>query len=108
MSTTDRGSCAPRPVSQPQLTCPAAVAGRWPGRHWPATLSVLGRIRPVATVNFSADLLVDPLSVAADEALLHHGTASGAHAGFTSEQRRLWTADGRLAVDNLQSTVLIA
>ena len=95
-------------MSQPQLTCPAAVGGRWPGRHWPATLSVLDRIRPVATVNFSANLLVDPVSVAADEALLHHGTASGAHTGFISEQHRLWAADGRLAIDNLQSIVLIA
>lgn len=74
---------------------------------WPTTLTVLDRIRPVATVSFAANLLVDPAAVPPDEPLLHHGTGSGAHGGFSSEQRRLWTADGRLAVDNLQSMVLI-
>lgn len=74
---------------------------------WPTTLTVLDRIRPVATVAFSANLLVDPATVPPDEPLLHHGTGSGAHEGFSSEQRRLWTSDGRLAVDNLESMVLI-
>lgn len=74
---------------------------------WPATVVALERFRPVATINFSANLTVDPGSVPAAEPLLHHGFASGAHDGFTSEQRRLWAADGRLVVDNLQSIVII-
>ena len=74
---------------------------------WPATIVSLNRFRPLATVNFSANLMVDPTSIEADEPLLHHGFASGADAGFTSEQRRLWTGDGRLVVDNLQSIALI-
>ncbi len=80
----------------------ALVDGWWPGMIVP-----LDRFRPVATVNFSANLLVDPDSVPADEWLLHDGFVSGAHDGFVSEQRRLWSADGRLVVDNLQSMVLI-
>ena len=75
---------------------------------WPATLAMLDRVRPIATVNFSANLMVDPATIAADELLLYEGTAAGAADGFTSEQRRLWAADGRLVVDNLQSIVLIA
>ena len=63
---------------------------------------------PARATRTLAVVLVDPVSVAADEALLHHGTASGAHTGFISEQHRLWAADGRLAIDNLQSIVLIA
>ena len=74
---------------------------------WAAAIVTLDRFRPIATINFSANILVDPASVAPDELLLHHGFATGSHAGFTSEQRRLWSADGRLVVDNLQSTVLI-
>ncbi len=74
---------------------------------WAAAIVTLDRFRPIATINFSANILVDPASVGPDELLLHHGFATGSHAGFTSEQRRLWGADGRLIVDNLQSTVLI-
>lgn len=74
---------------------------------WAAAIVALDRFRPIATINFSANILVDPASIAPDELLLHHGFATGSHAGFTSEQRRLWSTDGRLVVDNLQSTVLI-
>ncbi|MDO8309401.1 MAG: thioesterase family protein [Actinomycetota bacterium] len=75
---------------------------------WPATLPALDSFRPLATVNFSANLLVDPASVPGDQPLLHVGHASGVIDGYVSETRQLWTADGRLAVDNLQSIVLIA
>lgn len=75
---------------------------------WPAFLPALGTPRPIATINFSANLCVDPVTVPADEPLLHTGWATAMHDGFASEARQLWTADGRLAVDNLQSVVLIA
>ncbi|MDP1876911.1 MAG: thioesterase family protein [Actinomycetota bacterium] len=81
-----------------------AMADAW----WLVTFTMLDRMRPLATVTFSANLLVDPATIAADEPLMHHGWASGSHQGFTSEQRRLWSADGRLVVDNLQSTVAVA
>ncbi len=75
---------------------------------WPAALPALTVMRPIATVSFAASLLVDPRTVRADEPLLHHGWVSAAAQGFASEHRQLWTADGRLAVDNLQSIVVIA
>lgn len=74
---------------------------------WPAAIVALDRMRPMATINFSANLMVDPASVAPDELLLHDGFATASYGGFTSEQRRLWGADGRLIVDNLQSMILI-
>ena len=60
----------------------------------------------VATVDFSAAVLVDPASIAPDALLLHHSFVSAAADGFTREHRRLWTADGRLAVDNVQTIVI--
>lgn len=73
---------------------------------WPASLPLLTTMPRVATVSFAANLLVDPVSIAAGELLLSHSFVAAADEGFTSEQRRLWTADGRLAVDNLQSIVI--
>lgn len=75
---------------------------------WPASFPRMMGLHPVATVNFTAHLLVDPVTVPAGEPLVSHSFVSSAAEGFTSETRRLWTADGRLAVDNLQSIVYIA
>lgn len=74
---------------------------------WPASLVPFEQFQAMATVSFSANLMVDPSSVPADEWLLHDGFAAGARDGFVSEQRRLWSVDGRLLVDNMQSMVLL-
>jgi len=66
----------------------------------------LQELIPVATVNFTANLLVDPATLHTGEPLLHHGLVSGLRDGYTSEQRRLWTRDGRLAADTLQTIVV--
>ncbi|MCF8556844.1 MAG: thioesterase family protein [Candidatus Nanopelagicales bacterium] len=68
-----------------------------------ATLVSLTELVNIATVNFTATLLMDPSEIVTGEPLLHHGIVSASRDGFASEQRRLWTADGRLAVDNLQT-----
>lgn len=92
-----------RPVPHSALTL-VGLVDAW----WPATLPAVTTLRPMATVGFAANLLVDPATIPVDEPLLHWGAASGAHEGFTSETRQLWSADGRLVVENLQSIVLIA
>jgi hypothetical protein len=76
-----------------------ALADGW----YTATLIPMKDLRPIATVNFAATLVVDPNTLDADQPLLHHGLVTATRDGFASEQRRLWTADGRLAVDNLQT-----
>jgi hypothetical protein len=73
---------------------------------WPATLSILAEMPPMATVNFTANLVVDPATVRPGEPLLHQSFVTAAADGFASEHRRLWTPDGRLAVDNLQTIVI--
>ncbi len=57
-------------------------------------------------MNFTANLLVDPATVADGDLLLHESFVTAAADGFASEHRRLWTPDGRLAVDNLQTMVI--
>lgn len=73
---------------------------------WPASFPRLSRMPRIATVSFTANLLVDPSSLAEGEPRLYHSFVSAAHEGFTSEVRRLWSADGRLIVDNLQTIVV--
>ena len=75
---------------------------------WPASLVALDAMRPIATVAFSANLMVDPGAPGPMFPLIHHGEVTSAVEGYTSEHRRLWTADGRLVVDNLQSIVLVS
>lgn len=70
------------------------------------TIVAMSELLPISTVNFTASLLVDPATLDPAEPLLHHGLISAAHGGFASEQRRLWSTDGRLVVDNLQTLVV--
>ncbi len=70
------------------------------------TLVPLADFTPLGTVNFTANLLVDPRTLPPGEPLLHDGFVSAAREGYASEHRRLWTVDGRLAVDNLQTIVV--
>lgn len=77
---------------------------------WPATYvteSSLAGVRPMATVSFSAHLLVDPGTVDPREPLALESWVADAEDGFTTETRRLWTSDGRLAVENHQAIVVI-
>ena len=96
----------------------------WPGANWtaselmgiidawwPASYSLMNSMRPMATVAFSVHLLIDPESIAPIDGerapLLHEASVSSAFGGYTSELRRLWTTDGRLVAENLQSIVVI-
>lgn len=74
---------------------------------FPTALAAGDTPRPMATVTYAAHVLVDPATVPPDEPLGFESHLSAAHAGFTSEVRRLWTPDGRLAVENHQSVVII-
>ena len=64
-------------------------------------------MRPMATVNFAAHLLVNPELLPAEQPLIFESFLLGADAGFISETRRLWTSDGILVLENLQSIALI-
>jgi hypothetical protein len=74
---------------------------------WPAALVQVSTPRPMATLSFSATLLVEPESVAPRTPLLHRGRLLGLAEGYATESRELWTADGRLAVHNSQVIAII-
>lgn len=78
---------------------------------WPSPYTLMKTMRPVATVSFSANLLIHPMDIASIDGerspLLHDASVSSIHGGFMSELRRLWTPDGRLVVENLQSLMVI-
>ena len=79
-----------------------ALADAW----YTATLVHLRELTSISTVEFTASLLIDPADLDPGTPLLHHGIVSSFREGYASEQRRLWTPDGRLAVDNLQAMVV--
>lgn len=74
---------------------------------WPAALVQVSEARPMATLSFSATLLVDPRTVDPSVPLLHRGRLLGLAEGYATESRELWTADGRLAVHNAQVIAII-
>lgn len=78
---------------------------------WPASYTLMDSMHPMATVAFSVHLLIDPRTIdpwkGERAPLLHEASVSSAYGGFTSELRRLWTHDGRLVAENLQSIVVI-
>lgn len=80
-----------------------AIVDAW----YPTVLVALPQMRPVATVAYSAHLLIDPATVPAGEPLAYESFLVKAADGYTTEVRRLWTLDGRLAVDNHQSILVI-
>lgn len=79
-----------------------ALSDAW----YTVTIVAMAELLPVSTVGFTATLLVDPASLAPDVPLLHHGIVSASSEGFASEQRRLWSTDGRLVIDSLQTMVV--
>ena len=80
-----------------------AIADAW----WPTVLAPLQQMRPMATVNFAAHLIADPATIAPAEPLIFESYLLGSSGGFMSETRRLWTQDGLLVLENLQSIALI-
>lgn len=74
---------------------------------WPASYVAMSGLRPMATVSFSAHLLVPPQTLDPQQPLGFESWVSSMEEGFTSETRRLWSPDGRLVVENHQSIVVI-
>ncbi len=74
---------------------------------WPVPILAVTELRPMATLTFSASVLIDPESLDPSEPLLHVSTLVGSDHGYVTEHRQLWTPDGRLAVDNPQVIVII-
>jgi hypothetical protein len=81
----------------------AALSDAW----WTATIVGTDGTRPMATISFQVDLLVDPSTLDPSGYLLHVGRNVGAHEGYVAETRELWTASGQLAARCNQMVAVI-
>jgi hypothetical protein len=94
-------------VSYPQGTMDEAALLGLVDALWPLAVVRLDHVRPMATINFTASLLVDPASLDPGEPILHTSRSMGSYAGYSTEHRQLWSSDGRLLVDNPQVIAII-
>ena len=74
---------------------------------WPAVLATMPAPRPMATVSFTAELLVDPATVDPTVPLAYTARVDGGGGGYYVELRELWQHD-RLIALNQQTFALIA
>ena len=74
---------------------------------WPAVLATMTRPRPMATVSFTAELLVDPATVDPTEPFAYSARVDGGGGGYYVELRELWQRD-RLIALNQQTFALLA
>ena len=74
---------------------------------WPAVLATMPAPRPMATVSYTAELLVDPATVDPTAPLAYSARVDGAGGGYYVELRELWQ-DGRLIALNQQTFALLA
>lgn len=80
-----------------------ALADAW----WPSLFSMLRAPRPMSTIGFSLQLLVDPSTLDPEQPLFHRGHAVAGADGYVFDLRELWSADGRLVSLNPQTFVVI-
>jgi hypothetical protein len=73
---------------------------------WP-TLFALGAPRPMATISFTAELLVDPKTLAPDVPLRYRARMAALADGFFVELRELWHGDLPVAL-NQQTFAILA
>jgi hypothetical protein len=81
----------------------AALSDAW----WTATIVGTDGTRPMATISFQVDLLIDATSLDTAAHLLHVGRNQGAHEGYVAETRELWTPSGQLAARCNQMVAVI-
>jgi hypothetical protein len=73
---------------------------------WPALFAVSGAPRPMATIQFTAELLVDPATIDPAAPLHHRASVLAMREGFCVEARELWSADQLVAMNQQTFAVL--
>ena len=94
-------------LREPGPVCDAAHIAAHADAWWPALIPTLTAPRPIATVAFTFQCLVDPSSLTPGEPLYHVGRAPCGVGGYTVEFRELWDASGRLIALNQQTIAII-
>lgn len=83
---------APRPLDAADLI---ALCDAW----WPCALVVERAPRPMATVAFTAELLVEPATLDPAAPFAYHAHLAGAADGYSVELRHLWQGDRLVALN---------
>lgn len=73
---------------------------------WPTLFSIDSQPRPVATISFLAELLVDPARLDPGERLFHRARMATLEEGFFVELRELWSGDTCVAMNQQTFVVL--
>ncbi len=88
------------PLGMPELVALADA-------YWPARFAREAGPRPMATVAFTFEPLVDPATLDPAEPLYHRATSPASSGGHAVELRELWTARGELVALNQQTFAVI-
>lgn len=73
---------------------------------WPTLFHVGGQLRPIATISFVAQILVDPATLPPSEPLRYRARMAALHDGFFVELRELWHGE-RVVALNQQTFAII-
>ena len=73
---------------------------------WPTLFALDGQPRPVATISFVAEILVDPATLAAEEPLRYRARLAALHDGFFVELRELWHGERVVALNQQTFAIL--
>ncbi|HEY1100478.1 MAG TPA: thioesterase family protein [Myxococcota bacterium] len=91
------------PIAAVDAAVVAACADAW----WPTLYATLDAPRPMATITFALELLIDPRELDPTLPLFHEAKSETAVDGYSVEHRALWTTDGRLVAENQQLFAII-
>ena len=97
------GWIRPLQASERDAAWIAACADAW----WPVLFAQVSAPRPMATVAFTLQVLVDPATLDPAAPLRYRATTAAVSEGYAVEFRELWTADGRLVALNEQTIAVI-
>jgi hypothetical protein len=75
--------------------------------YWPTLYSITRAPRPMATVTYTLQILRAPEELDPSAPLFYRARLLGAHEGYVSELRELWTPEGELVALNPQTFVVI-
>lgn len=73
---------------------------------WPTLFALGGAPRPVATISFTAQILVDPATVPPAEPLRYRARMEALHDGFFVELRELWHGERVVALNQQTFAIL--
>jgi hypothetical protein len=73
---------------------------------WPTLFALDGAPRPVATISFAAEILVDPATLPPEEPLRHRARMAALHDGFFVELRELWQGERVVALNQQTFAIL--